>query len=63
VPTGRHANYLRKLRYFMKILFWTSSAPLDETIGFFGQRLDYGLSPIPTDSKNQKEEKIHFQDF
>jgi hypothetical protein len=49
--------------FFQKINIWASSAPLHGAIGRFGQEGDYGLSPIPTDSKNQKEEKIHFQDF
>jgi hypothetical protein len=47
--------------FFWKINIWASSAPLNGTIGLFGQSVDNGLSPIPTDSKNQNKRKSIFR--
>jgi hypothetical protein len=54
---------MNNMGYFRKINICAASAPLHGTIGPFGQGLDYGLSPIPTDSKNQKKRKSIFRIF
>jgi hypothetical protein len=54
---------LKLKRYLKKIKACASYAPPSGTIGPFGQSRDNGLSPIPTDSKNQKKRKSIFRIF